>query len=208
MAGVATAAAAAGTATYGIFAPSSSLMYPVISHGPSDRGVALTFDDGPHPDSTPEILDALGDCGVRAAFFVVGQHAERWPDLVRRMDALFRERGASVLDAPVSGGPHGAKSRRLAIPGDVSVIGYDDREIAQFMRPPLTTMVLPHHEMGLQAAGREQSWPERATKIVLDLALTRLARHYGLIAPEPSPGASRLRHWGEEGYKPSLDAWR
>lgn len=38
------------------------------------------------------------------------------------------------------------------IPGDVSVVGYDDREIAQFLRPPLTTVVLPHHEMGRQAA--------------------------------------------------------
>jgi hypothetical protein len=64
------------------------------------------------------------------------------------------------------------------------------------------------HELGLQAAGREQAWPERATRVVLDLALTRLARHYGLIAPEPPTGASRVRHWGEEGYKPSLDAWR
>ena len=32
------------------------------------------------------------------------------------------------------------------------MVGYDDREIAQFMRPPLSTVVLPHHEMGLQAA--------------------------------------------------------
>jgi LacI family transcriptional regulator len=44
------------------------------------------------------------------------------------------------------------KERGLGIPGDVSVVGYDDREIAQFMRPPLTTVVLPHYEMGLQAA--------------------------------------------------------
>jgi LacI family transcriptional regulator len=44
------------------------------------------------------------------------------------------------------------KELGLAIPGDVSVIGYDDREIAQFMRPPLSTVVLPHYEMGLQAA--------------------------------------------------------
>jgi LacI family transcriptional regulator len=43
------------------------------------------------------------------------------------------------------------KERGLRIPQDVSVVGYDDREIAQFMRPPLTTVVLPHHEMGLQA---------------------------------------------------------
>jgi hypothetical protein len=63
-------------------------------------------------------------------------------------------------------------------------------------------------EMGLQAAGRENAWPQRTTRIVLDLALKSLARHYGLIPPEPSPGASRLRHWGEEGYRPTLDAWR
>jgi LacI family transcriptional regulator len=44
------------------------------------------------------------------------------------------------------------KERGLRIPADVSVIGYDDREIAQFMRPPLTTVVLPHFEMGIQAA--------------------------------------------------------
>lgn len=40
----------------------------------------------------------------------------------------------------------------LRIPDDVAVIGYDDREIAQFMRPPLTTLLLPHFEMGTLAA--------------------------------------------------------
>jgi LacI family transcriptional regulator len=40
----------------------------------------------------------------------------------------------------------------LRIPQDVAVIGYDDREIAQFMRPALTTLILPQHEMGAIAA--------------------------------------------------------
>ena len=44
------------------------------------------------------------------------------------------------------------KERGLRIPQDVSVVGYDDREIAQFMRPALTTVVLPQYEMGIQAA--------------------------------------------------------
>ncbi len=46
----------------------------------------------------------------------------------------------------------GAAREGLRIPEDVAVIGFDDREIAQFMRPALTTMVLPMEEMGSVAA--------------------------------------------------------
>ena len=44
------------------------------------------------------------------------------------------------------------KELGFRIPDDVSVVGFDDREIAQFMRPGLTTMVLPQYEMGALAA--------------------------------------------------------
>jgi LacI family transcriptional regulator len=44
------------------------------------------------------------------------------------------------------------KELGLRIPQDVAVIGFDDREIAQFLRPGLTTLVLPHREMGAIAA--------------------------------------------------------
>lgn len=56
--------------------------------GPPGRGVAyLTFDDGPHPEHTPAILDTLASEGVRATFFIVGQRAAEHPDLVRRIVA-------------------------------------------------------------------------------------------------------------------------
>jgi peptidoglycan/xylan/chitin deacetylase (PgdA/CDA1 family) len=57
----------------------------VLSRLPTkDRKVALTFDDGPNPDATPSILDTLAAHGVRATFFALGRHVERWPELVRR----------------------------------------------------------------------------------------------------------------------------
>ena len=49
--------------------------------------VSLTFDDGPHPTYTPQILDILGRHGVKATFFVLGSKAEEHPDLVRRIVA-------------------------------------------------------------------------------------------------------------------------
>ena len=49
---------------------------------PDGGGVALTFDDGPHPEGTPAVLEALARAGVRATFFVVGEQVERRPALV------------------------------------------------------------------------------------------------------------------------------
>jgi peptidoglycan/xylan/chitin deacetylase (PgdA/CDA1 family) len=46
-------------------------------------GVALTFDDGPHPRWTRSVLDLLAARGARATFFVVGWKAEKYPDVVR-----------------------------------------------------------------------------------------------------------------------------
>ena len=46
---------------------------------------ALTFDDGPHPEYTPAILDLLAEHGIRATFFLIGERARQHPDLVRRI---------------------------------------------------------------------------------------------------------------------------
>jgi hypothetical protein len=62
---------------------------------------------------------------------------------------------------------------------------------------------------GLEEAERSHDWPQRAGKVVLKLALTRLARHYGLDVPSELPRRRKgIRHWGSEDYRPTLDAWR
>ncbi|WP_282204906.1 polysaccharide deacetylase family protein [Kitasatospora fiedleri] len=53
---------------------------------PSAGTLTLTFDDGPHPDSTPELLAALTAAGHHATFFLCGAQAERHPELVRALD--------------------------------------------------------------------------------------------------------------------------
>jgi peptidoglycan/xylan/chitin deacetylase (PgdA/CDA1 family) len=52
---------------------------------PGTPGVALTFDDGPHPEGTPAVLDALARMGARGTFFVIGEQVRRRPQLLRRM---------------------------------------------------------------------------------------------------------------------------
>lgn len=51
----------------------------------SVNDVFLTFDDGPHPDFTPKILDILVEENVSASFFLLGQSAELYPELVRQI---------------------------------------------------------------------------------------------------------------------------
>ena len=70
------------TATYTKFPE-----FPTLYHqGAGDaHEVALTFDDGPDPEWTPKILDILKAAKVKAAFFLVGVNAERYPNLVRRI---------------------------------------------------------------------------------------------------------------------------
>ena len=80
----ATVASAAALA-WGAFERNSPLFGRVqrrLSGG--EAVVALTFDDGPNAHATPSILDTLGSEGVRATFFVLGRHADRWPSLVAR----------------------------------------------------------------------------------------------------------------------------
>jgi peptidoglycan/xylan/chitin deacetylase (PgdA/CDA1 family) len=82
----AAAIAAAGLAAHGTWHRNSFVFGPVVTHLPGDEPVvSITFDDGPNPRATPRILDELRRAGVRATFFVLGRHAERWPELVRRM---------------------------------------------------------------------------------------------------------------------------
>jgi peptidoglycan/xylan/chitin deacetylase (PgdA/CDA1 family) len=71
--------------------PRSTWLGPNVSRLPSsgtaDGQVALTFDDGPDPEVTPQVLALLAERGWRATFFLIGERAERHPELVRALVA-------------------------------------------------------------------------------------------------------------------------
>jgi peptidoglycan-N-acetylglucosamine deacetylase len=72
-------------------------------------GVALTFDDGPHPEGTPAVLEILDQAGIRATFFLVGEQVERRPALAAEIAARghlvalhgFRHRPQPALPARI-----------------------------------------------------------------------------------------------------------
>ena len=49
------------------------------------KKIAITFDDGPHPSYTEQLLDGLKERGVHATFFVTGEHAGLHPEIIKRM---------------------------------------------------------------------------------------------------------------------------
>lgn len=75
-----------GSAAHGAFHRNSPVFGRVLGQLPTtEKVVSLTFDDGPNPDATPAILDALAARNIKATFFILGRHAERWPELVLRI---------------------------------------------------------------------------------------------------------------------------
>lgn len=63
-----------------------------------DKEVALTFDDGPDEKWTPQILDILKQKNVKATFFVIGKQAQKYPEMLRKIDAEGHVIGDHTFD--------------------------------------------------------------------------------------------------------------
>ena len=126
-----------GGAAHGAFHRNSPIFgRPITRLRSPGRVVALTFDDGQNPDATPLILDALAARGVKATFFILGRHAEAWPDLVKR-----------VADEGHAVGNHGFFHRKLHFKSPAYVrrdleLGTRAIEAAAHVRP--TVFRAPH----------------------------------------------------------------
>jgi peptidoglycan/xylan/chitin deacetylase (PgdA/CDA1 family) len=92
---IAAVAGAGLAATVGVHAgpalapvvPAIGKALPVVLRQPGAEGVALTFDDGPHPQGTPAVLETLREAGACATFFLAGEQVERRPALAAEIVA-------------------------------------------------------------------------------------------------------------------------
>lgn len=67
----------------------------IVRHIPTARKViALTFDDGPNPKTTPEVLKVLREKNVKATFFILGENAKQYPELVAKAASEGHEIGS------------------------------------------------------------------------------------------------------------------
>jgi len=74
-----------GVTAYGSYQIQANYFIKSINYG-KKKSIALTFDDGPDPKTTPQILEILKEKNVKATFFVIGKKAEKYPELLRRID--------------------------------------------------------------------------------------------------------------------------
>ncbi len=73
----------------------------VLRYGkPAANELILTFDDGPNPDFTPQILDTLKKTGTPATFYVLGNNVLQHPDLIKRMSQEGHELGSHSFSHP------------------------------------------------------------------------------------------------------------
>lgn len=82
-----------GLVALGVTVPRMQMWGEVICHVPGGRGVALTFDDGPHPEHTRVVAGHLAKFGARATFFLIGEKTARHPDVARELVAQGHEVG-------------------------------------------------------------------------------------------------------------------
>lgn len=101
---VAAATAVAGLAVGGWFCaalhPASQLFGRIVIAGSDPAEIALTYDDGPNPSATPQLLNLLAKHDVRATFFLIGGNVRKQPGLVREIAAAGHVVGNHTMNHP------------------------------------------------------------------------------------------------------------
>lgn len=168
--------------------------------GTQERVLALTYDDGPHPRTTPALLDLLGAAGAPATFFVLVEKAERHPEIVRRMLAEGHEVGFHGVDhARLSRtAPHVVRALTSDGVRRLRALGVED---LRWSRPTYGAQS-PWGQLAVRSCGLRpvlwtgwaRDWEDEPTQVLLERAVAAVEPGGVLLLHddyEPDPRAPR-----------------
>jgi peptidoglycan/xylan/chitin deacetylase (PgdA/CDA1 family) len=171
--------------TASAYAATEGLSIGVVKRGPARPMVALTFDDGPDPDSTPPILEALAAADVEATFFMVGRQVEAAP-------AIARDAVAAGHDL----GNHTYSHRHLWTLSPAATVAEVDRGAAalaqatgvtpRYFRPPWGAFNWPAYARAGQLGETRVLWSVRPEGRFVAAPARRMA---ALVVERAHPGA-------------------
>ncbi|GAA3835198.1 polysaccharide deacetylase family protein [Streptomyces coacervatus] len=196
-----TLAALHGAPVISTFGPLRNRTMPRLAGQGRPDHIALTFDDGPDPLSTPHFLRALEARGIRATFFLLGSMLVRTPGLAQEMAAAGHEIGihgwhhrALLLRGPRATHDDLARARDLV----AQVTG----ELPRLFRPPYGVMTTSTHlacrRLGLTPVlwtAWGEDWRSRATPRSVHDTVTRDLRGGGTILLHDSDCTSAPGSW-------------
>lgn len=183
--------------------------------GTDEKIIALTFDDGPHPRYTDEILDILGKYNVKGTFFVIGRNAESYPKKLKRIADEGHEIGnhtySHITAGKASKENFGAELKKTH--GIIKKITGKDTVL---FRPPTgycnTVAVKSAAEMNYKIivwTVDTRDWMHTSTENIVKTVKTHamggciVLFHDFVTAPSPTPSALRelIPYLIEEGYR-------
>jgi peptidoglycan-N-acetylglucosamine deacetylase len=160
-----------------------------------DHGVALTFDDGPDPDATPAVLDALDALDMRATFFLVGEQVEAHPKLAQEIAQRGHDVQAHCFDHTHHEAlPDPAHDLRQTIEAIVNATGVAPTH----QRPPYGRFTPAYHgaclEAGLQPvywSAWGEDWEDLAPDRIADFVSRDLSDGLVILLHDSARYASR-----------------
>lgn len=185
----------------------------VLTRGSRRRRVLyLTFDDGPHPEHTPVLLDLLAKHRVRATFYLIGQQVERHAEVVRRIVSEGHGLGNHSWSHP--------HFDRLPLAEQRREIEHTERLLARFdglarhdFRPPRGVMPVPMVLDCIRRGRRIAFWSydsldysQRAAEALVEVARRHPARSGDIVLMHDDGGLSLqmletlLPLWKAEGF--------
>ncbi len=116
--------------------------------------IAMTFDDGPHPQNTPRLLDMLRERNIKATFFVIGTSAQAYPSIIRRTLAEGHEIASHTRTHAKLSGLSDASVHREITGGNEAIFNASGGYRPQVFRPPYGAITARQkdfimHEFGL-----------------------------------------------------------